>query len=332
MSETKASAPAADAKRERGLLKALLLVATLSPLYWFGEPGLRYVAWSVTGSPRREAALYRSVAPLGSMARDWLTRRVRVTLRRSRRADAASPDSPAVEAAEDALFHAIRSLSREDRAIVCGDLLNSGEARQIEYALRLLAGDDALVERLQDLLRSAARESGWKSTHSSVTLITDRSLRQQLRDVPILISLSELCRDDQLDILRLLWLGSEDPGRRESGTTLAAHAIEDPAWERVVRAWIQGLLHPDPARPPLVEPERLVLALRKLTNPKWIASRKLLIDPAPFIRPVLAAIRESLPQADGATGALLESALTPLPDAEIKPARQVVGSGESSDD
>ena len=191
------------------------------------------------------------------MARDWLTRRVRVTLRRSERADAASPDSPVVEAAEDALFHAIRSLSREDRAIVCGDLLNSGEARQIEYALRLLAGDDALVERLQDLLRTAARESGWKSTHSSVTLITDRNLRQQIRDVPILISLSELCRDDQLDILRLLWLGSEDPGQRESGTTLAAHAMEDPAWERVVRGWIQGLLHPDPAKPPLVEPGRL---------------------------------------------------------------------------
>lgn len=69
-----------------------------------------------------------------------------------------------------------------------------------------------------------------------------------------------------------------------------------------------------------------MLAVRRLSNPKWVKSRKLLIDPTRVTGRFLELVKEVLPGAQGESRQLLESALTPRPDAEVKPLRKAGGS------
>ena len=115
------------ATRQRRMLSLLLLIATLPPLDWFGEPVVRDIAWSATGSPRQEEALYRSVVPLGSLARSWLAERVRVRSMHPAGVSFNNPEEAAQYDADSELYGAVKSLPSSDLRDICEDLLRSGE-------------------------------------------------------------------------------------------------------------------------------------------------------------------------------------------------------------
>ena len=303
--------------RGRILFATLALVATATTLCWVGEPLWHLMRWTATGSIRQEAMLYDSLGQLGAAVPGWLAERVRVRESRPLVFDPKTCNSH-IEA-DRSLKAAILRLPAPDIAAICRELFEHGDGAAKAYAIRLLQTDSRLFKAHRAHIRGLAVPHGRDPTRDETELVSPTGQTSTCR-VPLLFHVYSALADPEALALALSWLGSESRAEREAGAAFFA-AIDQRNRQDDLRRWLKGLVSGATREDWLVRPAVVVRAMRRLASARWRKSRRPGALAGTLVSELQVAVRELLPGAEGETRALLESALTPLPDAEVTLAR-----------